>query len=185
MKSDIAEIIKAFFGTLGFLFVLLPITFIGIPYKIISSPNHTHFINIGTFRYFGLVPIVVGGIIYFWCSLSFVFSGKGTPIYSMPPKKLVVKGLYRFVRNPMYIAGLLVLAGEVLLFQSRDVFIYLLAMFGVFNFFVLGREEPRLEKRFGESYRRYRKSVRRWIPRLTPYQENDSVSQYITSFQNP
>ena len=74
----------------------------------------------------------------------------------------------------MYIAGLLVLTGEVLLFQSKGVFIYLLVMFGVINFFVLGREEPRLEKRFGEPYKRYRMSVRRWIPRLTPYRENDS-----------
>ena len=123
MKSDIAEILKAFFGTLGFLFVLLPLVLIGIPYKIVSSPNHIHFFKIGTFRYFGLVPIVVGGIIYFWCSFSFVFFGKGTPIHSMPPKELVVKGLYRFVRNPMYIAGLLVLAGKVLLFQSKGVFI--------------------------------------------------------------
>ena len=64
------------------------------------------------------------------------------------------------------------MAGEVLLFQSKGVFIYLLVMFGVFHFFVLGREEPRLEKRFGESYKRYRKSVRRWIPRLNPYKEN-------------
>jgi len=177
MKSDIAENIKAVFGTLGFLFVLLPIILIGIPYKIISSPNHTHFFNIGEFRYLGLAPIVVGGIIYFWCSFSFVFSGKGTPIHSMPPKELVVKGLYRFVRNTMYIAGLLVLAGEVLLFQSKGVFIYLLVMFGMFHFFVLGHEESRLEKRFGEPYKRYRKSVRRWIPRLAPYREYDSESQ--------
>ena len=177
MKSDITEILKAFWGTLEFLFVLLPLVLIGIPYKIVSSPNHIHFFNIGAFRYFGLVPIVVGGIIYFWCSFSFVFFGKGTPIHSMPPKELVVKGLYRFVRNPMYIAGLLVLAGEVLLFQSKGVFIYFLVMFGVFNFFVLGREEPRLEKRFGESYKRYRKSVHRWIPRLTPYREHESEFQ--------
>lgn len=177
MKSDIAEIIKAFFGTLGFLFVLLPIILIAIPYKIISSPNHTHFFNIGAFRYFGLVPIVVGGIIYFWCSISFVFSGKGTPIHTMPPKKLVVKGLYRFVRNPMYLAGYLILAGEVLLFQSKGVFIYLLVMFGVFNFLVVGREEARLGKRFGESYKQYCKSVGRWIPRLSPYRENDSGSK--------
>ena len=177
MKSDIAETIKAFFGTLGFLFVLLPIILIGIPYLIISSANQTPLFNIGAFRYFGLVPIVAGCIIYLWCSLSFVFSGKGTPIHAMPPKELVVKGLYRFVRNPMYIAGLLVLAGEVLLFQSKGVFIYLLVMFGVFHFFVLGREEPRLEKRFGESYKRYRKSVRRWIPRLNPYKDNNSESQ--------
>ena len=76
----------------------------------------------------------------------------------------------------MYLAGVLILAGEVLLFQSKGIFIYLLVIFGVFNFFVVGREEARLEKRFGESYKQYCKSVGRWIPRLTPYRENDSES---------
>jgi len=155
---------------------MLPMVLILIPFKILTSPNHVNLFELGTIRYFGLVPIIVGSIIYFWCSLSFVFSGKGTPIYSMPPKELVVKGLYRLVRNPMYLAGVLILAGEVLLFQSKGIFIYLLVIFGVFNFFVVGREEARLEKRFGESYKQYCKSVGRWIPRLTPYRENDSES---------
>ncbi len=176
MKSTISETIKAFFGTLGFLFVLLPIFLIGIPYKILSSPNHIYLFDLGVFRYFGVVPIVVGVIIYFWCSYNFVFFGKGTPIVSMPPKELVVKGLYKFVRNPMYIAGILVLSGEVLLFQSKGLFIYFLAMFGVINLYVPFVEETRLLKKFGGTYNRYRKSVRRWIPRLTAYRENDLES---------
>lgn len=176
MKSEVSETIKAIFGTLGFLFVLLPIFLIGIPYKILSSPNHTLLFELGVSRYFGLVPIAVGVVIYFWCSYSFVFFGRGTPIRSMPPKELVVTGLYRFVRNPMYIGGVLVLIGEVLLFQSKGLFIYLLVIFGTINLGVLAVEEPHLEKRFGRSYKRYRKSVRRWIPRLTPYRENDSES---------
>jgi protein-S-isoprenylcysteine O-methyltransferase Ste14 len=150
---------------------------VGIPYKILSSPNHIYLFDLGVFRYFGVVPIVVGAIIYFWCSYNFVFFGKGTPIVSMPPKELVVKGLYKFVRNPMYIAGFLVLAGEALLFQSKGLFIYFLVMFGIINIMVLAFEEPHLEKRFGGSYKRYRKSVPRWIPRSTPYQKNDSASQ--------
>jgi len=77
----------------------------------------------------------------------------------------------------MYIGAFLVLAGEVLLFQSKGLFIYFLIIFGWINLAVLALEEPRLEKRFGESYKRYCKSVGRWIPRLTPYRENDSESQ--------
>lgn len=171
MKSKKTEIIKAFWGTLGFLFVLLPVILIGIPYTILSAPNQTLLFDLGVFRYFGLVPIAVGVVIYFWCSFCFVFSGKGTPIHSMPPKVLVVTGLYRFVRNPMYVGAFLVLAGEVLLFQPKGLFIYFLVIFGWINLTVPGLEEPRLEKRFGESYKQYRKSVRRWIPRLTPYRE--------------
>lgn len=86
----------------------------------------------------------------------------------------MVKGLYKFVRNLMYLAGFFVLAGEILLFQSKELFIYFLVIFGLINLRLLALEEPRLEKRFNESYRRYRKSVRRWIPRLTPYRENES-----------
>ena len=177
MKSNLSETIKAFFGTLGFLFVLLPVFLIGIPYKILSATNHAHLFDIGPFRHAGLVFIAIGVFIYFWCSLSFVFFGKGTPIHAMPPKKLVVKGLYRYVRNPMYIAGLLVLAGEVLLFQSRDLLIYFLVIFMICIVFVPVAEEPILSDRFGEGYKRYCKAVNRWIPRLTPYRENESASQ--------
>jgi protein-S-isoprenylcysteine O-methyltransferase Ste14 len=173
MKTQRFETTKAFFGTMGFLFVLLPIIFIGIPYKILSSPNHSQLFDIGKLRYVGVVPIVVGTIIYFWCSLCFVFRGKGTPIYTMPPKKLVVTGLYRFVRNPMYIGAFLILAGKVLLFQSQDLLAYFLLMFGIINGHVLAFEEPRLSDLFGETYKQYRASVRRWMPRLTPYRENN------------
>ena len=164
---------KAFSGTLGFLFVLLPVFFIGIPYKIISSPNHLLLFDIGELRYFGIISIAVGTIIYFWCSLCFVLIGKGTPIHSMPPQKLVVTGLYRFVRNPMYIGAFFILAGEVLLFQSQDLLAYFLLIFAIINVQVLAVEEPRLSDLFGGSYKHYRTSVRRWIPLLTPYRENN------------
>jgi protein-S-isoprenylcysteine O-methyltransferase Ste14 len=177
MKSKIAEILLASLGTLLFLFIMLPVFLIYLPYDIVSSPNHTLLFDIGVFRYFGLVPIVVGVVIYFWCCHSFVFFGKGTPIPLTETKVLVVTGLYRFVRNPMYIAGFLVLAGEALLFQSKGLFIYFLVMFGIFNLYVPAVEEPHLSNTFGGTYKRYRKSVRRWIPRLTPYRENDSESQ--------
>ena len=174
MKSEISETIKAFFGTLVFIILGLFIVLILIPYYIISSPYHTLLFEIGGFRYVGIVPIVVGVVIYLWCSSIFVFIGKSTPYPFDQTKELLITGLYRFVRNPMYIAGFLVLAGEFLLFQSKGLFIYFLVMFGIFNLYVPFVEEPRLLKIFGDSYGRYRKSVPRWIPRITPYRENDS-----------
>lgn len=176
MKPDTVKTIKSFLGALGFLFYLLPLLLIAIPYTIISESNQPYDFNLGAGRYLGWLPIIAGCIIHFWCSFSFVFSGQGTPITSMPPKKLVIKGLHRFVRNPIYIASLLILAGEVILFQSTGVFIYLLGLFGVMHVLLVGWEEKRLEKRFGESYRRYRQAVPRWIPRLTPYREDDLES---------
>ncbi|UCH21790.1 MAG: isoprenylcysteine carboxylmethyltransferase family protein [Deltaproteobacteria bacterium] len=176
MKSKIAETLIASVGTLVFIAVLLPVFFIWIPQKILSSSSSLYLFDIGVFRFLGWVPIVLGVVIYFWCSHSFVFFGKGTPIPFTPTKKLVVKGLYGFVRNPMYIGGLFVLLGEALLFESKALFIYAGVIFGAFNFFILFFEEPYLGDRFGESYERYCKSVGRWIPRLTAYRENDSES---------
>ncbi len=177
MKSKIVEILLTSFGTLLFLFLILPFFFIWIPYKILSPPNYIYLFDIGVFRYCGWVPIVLGFIIYFWCSLSFLFFGKGAPLLLTPTKNLVVKGLYRFVRNPMYIGALLIVLGEALLFQSKGLFIYALVIFVGTNIRILAFEEPYLADKFGETYERYRKSVRRWIPCLTPYRENDSESQ--------
>lgn len=115
-------------------------------------------------------------LLYIICSGSFVFIGKGTPIPFTPTKELIVTGLYRFVRNPLYISGVLVLAGEAILFQSLGILIYCLVMFGIFNVHVL-MEETLLADKFGEAYQRYCKSVTRWIPSAKPYIDNDSESQ--------
>ena len=176
MNATIPQILWAVLGTLLYLLLLLPFFLIWIPYRILLSPERIYTFDIGVFRYLGLVPIALGAIIYVFCSLSFVFIGKGTPIPFTPTKELIVTGLYRFVRNPLYIAAVFVLAGEALLFQSIGIFIYCLVMFGIFNFHVL-MEETFLADKFGETYERYCKAVPRWIPRLTPYRGYESESQ--------
>jgi protein-S-isoprenylcysteine O-methyltransferase Ste14 len=176
MKSKIGETLLASFGTVVFLFLILPFFLAWIPYKILISPNISYPFDIGLFRFIGLVPIILGVVIYFWCSHSFVFLGKGTPLLFTPTKYLVVKGLYRFVRNPMYIGALLVVSGEALLFQSKVLIIYALVVFGASNFVILFFEEPYLADKYGVTYKRYRNSVRRWISRLTPYREKNSES---------
>jgi protein-S-isoprenylcysteine O-methyltransferase Ste14 len=173
MKAKTSETLLALFGTILFLLLLLPFFLIWVPYKILSSPEHIYLFDTGIFRYLGVVPIALGLVIYVWCSSSFVFYGKGTPIPFTPTKKLVVTGLYRIVRNPIYIAGSLVLAGEALLFQSIGIFIYCLVMFVIFNVHVL-IEETLLADKFGATYEQYCKSVPRWIPRLKPYRIYDS-----------
>lgn len=171
MKAKTSEILPALLGTLLYWLLLLPFFLIWIPYKILLSPERIYIFDIGVFRYFGLVPIALGIIIYILCSRSFVFIGKGTPIPFTPTKKLIVTGLYRFVRNPLYIAGVFVLAGEALLFQSIEIFFYCLVMFGGFNLHVL-MEEAILAEKFGVIYEQYRKSVPRWVPRFKPYRNN-------------
>ena len=176
MKSKISKILPALLGTLLYLLLLLPFFLIWIPHRILLAPEQIYLFDIGVFRYLGLVPIALGFLIYVLCSRSFVFIGKGTPIPFTPTKELIVTGLYRFVRNPLYIAGGFVLAGEALLFQSIGIFFYWLLMFGGFNFLVL-MEETLLAEKFGASYEQYHDSVPRWIPRLKPYRGNNLEPQ--------
>ena len=176
MKSKITETLIASLGTLLFLLLIIPFFLIWIPRRILLSPEHIYRFDIGVYQYFGLAPIVLGVAIYILCSGSFVFIGKGTPIPFTPTKELIVTGLYRFVRNPLYIAGVLVLAGETILFQSVGIFIYCLVMFGVFNVHVL-MEETLLAEKFGARYEQYCKSVPRWIPRLNLYRKKDIESK--------
>ena len=176
MKANFSKTSLAFVGTLIYLFLLVPLFIIWIPYEILSASGHDIEFNSGVFQHVGLVFIALGVVAYIWCSGSFVFYAKGTPIPFTPTKELVVTGLYKYVRNPLYIAGTLVLLGETLLFLSKGIFIYTLIMFGVFNIHVL-MEENHLEDTFGKKYEQYRKDVPRWIPRFKSYKENDPSSQ--------
>jgi protein-S-isoprenylcysteine O-methyltransferase Ste14 len=176
MNAARLQFLWAILGTLIYLLLLLPFFLIWIPYRILLSPEQIYVFDIGVFRYLGLVPIALGVIIYVFCSLSFVFIGKGTPVPFTPTKELIVTGLYRFVRNPLYIAGVFVLTGEALLFQSIGIFFYCLIMFGGFNLHVL-MEETQLADKFGKSYEQYRDSVPRWIPRLKPYRDSNAEPQ--------
>ncbi len=99
----------------------------------------------------------------------FALQGLGTPAPVMPPKRLVVTGLYRYVRNPMYVAVTALIAGQGFLFGSITVLEYGAILWGAFFLFVVAYEEPTLEAQFGDEYQRYRASVRRWIPRITPW----------------
>ena len=120
----------------------------------------------GSLRYLGLLPILVGAVIECWCAWDFAVKGRGTPAPFDPPKELVARGLYQRVRNPMYVGVMLILLGEALLFASRFMLTYSLAVFVGFNLFVLLYEEPTLRRKFGESYERYCRAVPRWLPRL-------------------
>jgi protein-S-isoprenylcysteine O-methyltransferase Ste14 len=111
--------------------------------------------------------IAIGIAIYlhtaFW---GFALIGGGTPAPIAPTIILVVKGLHRFVRNPMYIGVALVIGGQAWLFHSFHIAIYLVCMLLIAHLFVLFYEEPTLRKQFGEEYDRYHASVPRWIPKI-------------------
>lgn len=172
MQAKTSELIEALLGTLFFLFILVPIFMIWIPRTIILAPYQIYKFDFGAIRFLGLLPILIGIALYVTCSGYFFFIGQSSPIFFTQTKKLIVKGFYRYVRNPLYIAGVLVLAGEAVLFQSIGIFIYCLLMFGIFYIHVI-MEETFLATEFGAEYEQYRNSVPRWIPRLTPYHHDD------------
>jgi protein-S-isoprenylcysteine O-methyltransferase Ste14 len=139
-----------------------------IPYFLLDSFGEIWAYNIGDFRYLGLIPVLPGVWIYLWCVWDFTFTGKGTPAPIDPPKELVVKGLYQYVRNPMYIGGLFVLLGETIFFASLILFGYSFFIFLGFHTFVVVYEEPTLRRTFGKSYKAYCDSVQRWLPHRRP-----------------
>ena len=99
----------------------------------------------------------------------FVAEGSGTPAPVAPTEQLVVGGLYRHVRNPMYLAVLAIVLGEALILARPELLVYALALWAAFALFVRTYEEPTLGRRHGEAYERYREAVPAWWPRLRPW----------------
>jgi protein-S-isoprenylcysteine O-methyltransferase Ste14 len=114
----------------------------------------------------GLVCIGLGVVLLAACIFEFAWSGRGTLSPADPPRHLVVRGLYRYVRNPMYLSVTMILLGEALAVHSVALTIYWAIWFAAANIFVLCYEEPALRRRFGSSYNEYTQQVRRWIPRF-------------------
>lgn len=113
----------------------------------------------------GIALMIVGAALTAACLATFVVRGRGTPAPFDPPRAFVASGPYRWVRNPMYIGAFLLLAGYALCAVSFAALLVAFAMLGVAVLVVLVYEEPSLERRFGESYRAYRRATPRWIPR--------------------
>ncbi len=114
------------------------------------------------------VCFVVGVAVYLWCAYDFGVAGRGTPAPIDAPKHLVVRGLYQYVRNPMYVGVMLVLVGWNMLHRTDSLLNYTIGAFVFFNLFVYFHEEPHLQRLFGEEYSDYRSRVGRWLPRLRP-----------------
>ena len=113
----------------------------------------------------GVGLMVVGGALALSCATVFVVRGRGTPAPFDPPREFVAMGPYRYVRNPMYVGGLAVLAGFGLYLRSVSALLLTVLAAVLVQTFVILVEEKGLEARFGDSYRQYKTSVGRWIPR--------------------
>jgi protein-S-isoprenylcysteine O-methyltransferase Ste14 len=135
---------------------------IWVPWQILSRHGHTA----APAAWEALPVIAAGTALYVWCVWNFAAVGQGTPGPWDAPRRVVAAGPYRWVRNPIYLAALVIVLGEAWLFMSLPLVAYAAAMAVVFELFVIGYEEPALRRRFGAAYLDYRRTVPRWIPRL-------------------
>lgn len=124
--------------------------------------------DFGIFRYFAFPLWFSGTLIIIWCSIAIIRRGRGTPAHFDPPKELVITGLYRYTRNPVYLGALLVHLGYILWFGSGLLIIYFLLFVLAYQILIVFIEEPVLKNTFGPAYDEYVKEVPRWIPRLMP-----------------
>ena len=125
-----------------------------IPYWIVGSPSIGTLKNsLSSFQYIAIFIFAVGVAILFYCISMFAIKGKGTLSPADPTKKLVVSGLYKFSRNPMYVGVMLMLIGEAIFFSWGGLWIYTAFVFIAFNLFIVLHEEPRLKEDFGTEYR--------------------------------
>jgi protein-S-isoprenylcysteine O-methyltransferase Ste14 len=164
MRKTIAVLGSAIF------FAVAPGVLAGlIPWSITHWEFRPPFLDLQATRAVGMLLIVAGlpGLIDSFAR--FALQGLGTPAPVAPPQNLVVTGLYRHVRNPMYVAVVAVILGQAMLFGDWRLMTYGGLIWLSFHGFVLAYEEPVLAESFGARYEDFRANVPRWIPRLSPW----------------
>ena len=117
----------------------------------------------------GVLLILAGALVLVECFVRFAWRGLGTPAPIAPTRRLIVTGLYRHVRNPMYVAVFALIAGQALLLGSAPLLAYGAAVWVGFHLFVLLYEEPTLRRQFPADYQAFLAAVPRWLPRLRPW----------------
>jgi protein-S-isoprenylcysteine O-methyltransferase Ste14 len=155
-----------------FFVLLLPGTVAGyVPFGILSAADQVRVPELSLSAAGAGIVAIAGAVVLLRCVWEFFAKGKGTLAPIDPPRVLVVSGLYRFTRNPMYNGVIALIVGEAWLFGSVPLLQYALLVLVVFHLWVVLYEEPTLTSQFGESYRVYRRAVPRWGFTTRPFQE--------------
>jgi protein-S-isoprenylcysteine O-methyltransferase Ste14 len=136
-----------------------------LPQQILTVSGIVRPAVVGPWQVAGLAILVLGGAVALWCILTFALVGQGTPAPFDPPRKLVVAGPYRWVRNPMYVGAGGVLVGTALYYESAALVAFAAGFLLAAHLFVVFYEEPTLERTFGAQYADYRNAVQRWLPK--------------------
>jgi protein-S-isoprenylcysteine O-methyltransferase Ste14 len=161
---------SAILGTIVFT-LAMPFVVAGmIPWSISKWQLLPPLFGVEATRIVGLVLCLPGLIVLLESIARFAWKGRGTPAPVAPTSQLVITGFYRYVRNPMYIAVVLLVFGQALFFANVYVALYGALLGIVFHVFVTQYEEPTLRRQFGADYDAFRSHVPRWIPRMKPWQ---------------
>jgi protein-S-isoprenylcysteine O-methyltransferase Ste14 len=161
--------ITAILGSALF-FVVAPVMLAGvIPWSITHWEFQPPFLAAEATRLAGLAFIIAGVPGLLDSFARFALEGLGTPAPIAPPRNLVVSGLYRYVRNPIYVAVVAVILGQAVLFADRHLLGYGALLWLFFHVWVVIIEEPTLKHSFGTEYDSFRTNVPRWLPRFTPW----------------
>ena len=160
---------SAIVGSAVFLFVAPGTVAVYVPWRVCRWRFAPALLGFLPFRMIGVFMIAVGLAILLDSFARFAIQGLGTPAPIAPPEHLVISGLYRYVRNPMYVAVLLLIFGQGLLFGNVYLLGYGTIVWLGFFAFVILYEEPALRRKFGAEYERYCSRVPRWLPRVKPW----------------
>ena len=154
------------FRTITYATLFIGFVLLYLPSRLLAWSGIVHPAAIGWPQIAGIAIGVSGAAIALACVGAFIGIGKGTPAPFDPPRRLVVRGPYRFVRNPMYIGAVTAVAGAALYYESTMLAIYSIAFLLITHLFVVLYEEPTLRRLFGVEYEAYCNRVRRWRPGL-------------------
>ena len=146
--------------------IFVALVFIFLPARLLGRAGVAPRSGIGALQIAGMCVAGAGTALALWSVLAFAIVGRGTPAPFDPPRRLVVRGPYRFVRNPMYIGAGLALIGAAMFYRAVELLVYVAALWAITHVFILSYEEPSLGRLFGTDYDQYRLRVRRWLPRL-------------------
>ena len=148
-----------------------------LPYLLLRAAGDLGRMGLGGWRSAGFPVALLGLVTYVPCVREFVVRGRGTPSFFDPPRKLVGGGLYRYVRNPMYVTFGAILVGEALLLDSAVLLGYVLVCGLAAHLFIIFYEEPTLRSSFGENYVSYCRRVPRWIPRVPAARQRSGATR--------
>ncbi len=151
-------------------FLIAPCTLAGlVPWLITGWQLQPPFLALELTRGVGAAMIVAGVLGLVDAFARFALQGLGTPAPIAPPRNLVVTGLYRYVRNPIFVAVVAIILGQALLMAEWRLIVYGALLWLAFHVQVVVYEEPTLSQTFGSEYAAFRAAVPRWIPRITPW----------------